>query len=300
MRRMGRTQESRVTNSIEEHMLIPKAGYTKWCIYDGPIAKDENAPGWINSLWAATCIPYSLYHNLPEMPNGQALLKIREKIRLLRINQTTIKVRPTPETHVILAPPPEARPSEGYLEEIPVARRENKGAVKKGVSESKTTTTIADKVIDIRSQLKNTSLAEIMYPDQGDMWVGNIRQSRDSLEVYTEVDDEPLLRVSRSGMAINTERTIFAHEPNQMKFKTKENNPMAEILPSTSGVPVDSYLPYVGEIVEILSIAKAIAEFFKKQSDDGGETETTSSTDRITEVIDYQTMRRWYSYEENV
>ena len=297
MRRMGRTFESRAQNRIDEHRVVAEAGWIKWHIYDGPVGDDENAPGWISSLWAATCIPYSLYQTLEDIPKDRRIELVRDNIKLLRVNNTLVKFLPTPETHLIKAPPPDARPTEGILEEMPVPQRQSKGSVKKGVSETKPATTMAEKVRNVKSQLKGKSLQEILYPQQGDMWFGNIRQGKSEVEVYTETDSNPLLSIQRDALSVNTEQTHFAHDPNAMKYRTKEGNPLIEVLPSTSGVPVDTYIPYVGEIVAIISIVKAIADFFKKYGDTSY-TDFVSRTDTITEVVDYQTMRRWYSYEE--
>ncbi|RKX65272.1 MAG: hypothetical protein DRP42_05035 [Tenericutes bacterium] len=296
MQRIARNRDGQQRLAMEEARLVAGQGSIKWRIYTGPVSATENSPGWVASMWAAYCIPWDLWATLDDLTPAERISKVRQVLRILRVSDTRIRFKPTPETHCVMAPPPEQRPRDGWLEEVPLAERQYKGSVKRGETQGEPATTVAATVRNLRKNLKQKTLTELYYPMPGDTWYGNIRQSRDQTEFYDETTDDPVMALSKDAVAINAARTIYQHEPHDLKFRTKQSNPLAESLPSTSAIPVDSYIPYLGEVVALMSVAKAISEFFRKQNKKS-EGSFVSSTDRITEVVDYQTMRRWYSYE---
>ncbi len=300
IRKSGRNHDARLTHAMEDYRLLAEQGDIVWRIYDGPIPDtNERSPGWIPSLWAASCLPWNVWAALEEMRPVDAAEAIRSNIRYLRVQQNNIKLKPTPDSHAIMAPPPEARPSSGRLVLAPRAERKMLGAVKKGEVRKEPETSMAARVRNVKSDLKNRSLNEIQYSSGGDTWFGNIRELPSGFELYAEDGDDPLLRVAKEALTVNTGSTVFAHEPSGLRFKTKQSNPLAETLPSTSAIPVDPYLPYLGEVMAIVALAKSVMEFFKKAGDESFG-DFVSTTDQITEVIDYQTMQSWYEFNGDV
>lgn len=272
-RRSGRSAAQESATNAEESRLIGNESEIVWRMYSRYSPVDHGA-------WCITGATYDLKGKISETKIAE---RIDNELRFIKFDtDPDIKRFYNKEEWVILAGPPETRPSFG--KPVPLRPGDRAGMMEVPKGEKTAASTIKSRINNLRKDFERG-----IYPGEDTTWFGNIRQTPGLVEWYEAGAPEPIVSITRNSAQINTGQTRFGHDPENIVFGSHITNPQSRYVPSTAAIPVTTYIPYMGEVIAIIALAKSIAEYLNRGSsrDRYGYTFITHPT----EVIDYAELK---------
>ena len=273
----------------EEASLVSRTGFILWNIYKGP-ASEGQARGFVPALWGADCIPASLFRLKTTQPT-QFKRKIKNSVKFIRFHTPFARTFYTAEDWGVLAAPPEGRPTFGFPVRLSKGDPTRVGAVPEGqpgaLLKEGYFVSRKERLDRLRS---SRSSSGPLYPEAGVVWYGNLRVTPEGMAYYAEETKSPLLDVTRALLNINSKATRHAHRASQTYHEDTRVNPMSEIRASAADIPIQINIPYLPDLLAMMSIVAAMKEHFDSTS-----TRNRHSREHIvfdTEVIDYELLRR--------
>ena len=166
----------------------------------------------------------------------------------------------------VLAAIPEASPLWG----MPV-RAQPADRAELQVVQTKTQTTSGgpqERIMQLRGRMDETSgnKDEKNYVGTDEVWVATLRiQDNGHVELYPKGSAQPMMKVYKELLSVKTQGTKFDHDPGQMSFGQHSVNPLAQDMPSTNTIPVQSYTSSTSELLMIASLAIAAAKYINQE-----------------------------------
>jgi len=266
------TQE--IAESVEDQRVIATNNRIPWVMYSD---YDPEQHG-------AYCIPYNLAASRGDMSEDRWVSRVTDVIKFIKFDtDPLIKRSYDKKNWVVISGVPESR--DKYGTPVPARDVDRSLLMKVPKGEKTAATTVKERVAALREDIQKED-----YPGEDTVWFGNIRQRPDKLEWYESGSSTATMTVNRQMTTFMTGSTRLTHRAGDTIFKDSRINPQSEHVPSSAATPTQAVIPYIGDILAIVSLVSTISEILNDR--DTKRVYNYTFEVHPTEVVDYAELRR--------